>query len=158
MMSLLLQGVLPLERAVRELAPVDFPRFSAALQILVSLCREREERGEPLPPRLAGPEGQALLGEWLERLDPETQRALRALAISERRDTDEERAVEELIGQLRLKSVERRLREIQRAIREAERTGDRAALSRLQGEQQRELRERRRLLTQLGWGTFAAHV
>lgn len=156
LMSLLLQGVLPLERAVRELAPVDFPRFSPAMQTLFSLYREREERGESLPERLVGPEGQAFLREWLERLDPETQRALRALAVSEKRDSNEHRAVEELIGQLRLKSVERRLREIQRAIREAERTGDRAALERLQGEQQRELHERRRLLTQLGWGTFAA--
>lgn len=150
LMSLLLQGVLPLERAVQELAPVDFPRFSPAIQTLSSLCREREERGEPLPERLVGPEGQALLGEWLERLDPETQRALRELAVSEKRDCDEDRAVEELIGRLRLRSVERRLREIQRAIREAERTGDRAALERLQGEQQRELHERRRLLTRLG--------
>ncbi len=158
LVSLLLQGVFPLEQALRELAPTDFSRLAPAIHALVSLCRERKERGDPLPARLTGVEGQALLNEWLERLPPRIQQRLRALAVSERRDFDEGRAIQELIGQLRLQGVERRLREIQQAIREAERADDRIALERLQSEQQRELHERRRILAQLGWGTFAARV
>ena len=149
LMYLLLQGALPLERAVRDLSPTDFSRFSRAIETLFALCREAGG-----PRRLDGPDGQVFFSEWLGRLDPEDQAALRELAVSDRRDDDSERALTQLIGRLRHRSVERRLKALTREIEAAERDHDREALERLQTAQQEHLRERKQLLRQLGWETF----
>lgn len=149
LMYLLLQGALPLERAVRELSPTDFSRFSRAMETLFALYREAGG-----PERLDGPDGQAFFNDWLGRLEPEDQAALRELAVSDRRDEDSERALAQLIGCLRLRSVEGRLKALTREIEAAERAHDREALQHLQAAQQEHLRERKQLLRQLGWGTF----
>jgi DNA primase len=152
LMYLMLQGEYPIERAVRELTPKDFPKFWRAVEVLFALYREEARE----PDRLAGVHRQPFLNEWLSRLDPEEQKELRELAVSERRDADSERAIAQLIGQLRLTGAERRLTALEREIRAAERQGDPAATQRLQHEQQALFSERRRLLRQLGWGASVA--
>lgn len=143
LMCLLLQGEYPLERAMRELSPADFQRFSDAMEVLFALYREE------------GARGRQLLGEWLNRLDAEEQRELRALAMSERRDTDSEKAIAQLLtGQLRLSSLQRRMRALTREIQEAEKRRDHEGVQRLQREQQELSVERQRLLRELGWGAI----
>jgi DNA primase len=150
LMYLLMQGELSIGQAIEELSPADFHRFSRAVEALFAL--HREEGG---PERLEGARGQQFLNEWLARLDPEDQKELRELAVSERRDADSSKAIAQLMGQLRLTSVERRLRSLKRQIEEAEKHHDRRALQHLQQEQQERLRERQQLLRQLGWGAVA---
>jgi len=150
LMYLLLQGELPIERAMRELSPADFRRFSQAVESLFELYREKGG-----PKRLEGARSSPFLNEWLSGLDPEDQKELRRLALSERRDGDSERAIAQLIGRLRLEGVERRLKVLKREIREAERQNDQRALRRLQQEQQEHQRQRQKLLQQLGWGSIA---
>jgi len=151
LMYLLMEGELPIRRAVEELTPADFHRFSHAVEVLFALYRE-----EGGPERLKGLQGRRFIEEWFSRLDAEEQRELRALALSERRDEDSERAASQLIGQLRLAGVERRLKGLKREIERSERRNDRKSLERLQQEQQGLLRERQRLLRQLGWGAITA--
>lgn len=152
LMYLMLQGEYPIERAMRELRPEDFQRFSRAMETLFSLYRE-----ETSPPdRIGGAGGQQFLSEWLARLDPEDQKELRELAVSERRDEDSDKAIAQLMGQLRLTSVERRLHALEREIKELHRHQDNAAIQRLQQEQQELFKERRQLLRQLGWGASVA--
>lgn len=147
LMHLLLQGELSLERAAEELDAADFDRFSHAMDVLFAF--QREEGGSD---RIEGKEGEKLLSEWLARLDPEDQQALRALAVSERRDADSEKAIAQLISRLRVAGVERRLSALKREIDEAEKHHDRPNVERLQREQQAQLKERQQLLQQLGWG------
>ncbi len=152
LMHLMLQGEYPIERAMRELTPQDFPRFSRAIETLFTLCRE-----EATPPdRLAGARSPQFLNEWLSRLDPEDQKELRELAISERRDVDSEKAIAQLMGQLRLASVERRLTALEREIKASQKCQDSAAIRRWQQEQQELFKERRQLLRQMGWGASSA--
>lgn len=150
LMYLLLQGELTIERAVRELSPADFSRFSHAAQSLFELYREKGG-----PKRLEGAHSSPFLNEWLSRLEPEEQRELRQLALSERRDGDSEKAIAQLIGRLHLEGVERRLKALKQKIEEAERRHDHPALRRLQQEQQEHQRRRQKLLQQLGWGSIA---
>ncbi len=151
LMCLLLQGKLPIERVLRELSPGDFPKFARAVESLFILYREQGG-----PERLEGPASRQFLNDWLARLDPEDQRELRGLAVSEPRDIDSETAIAQLTARLRLRAIEDRLRALKREIREADRRPDPQALQRLQQEQQECLKERRRLLQQLGWQTIAS--
>jgi len=148
LMYLMLQGEYPIERAIREVAPQDFQKFSRAVEILFTLYREEAHP----PDRLGGAGGQQFLNEWLSRLDPEDQQALRELAVSERRDADSETAVAQLLmGQLRLASVERRFAAVEREIKDSQKRRDNATILPLQEKQQELSRERRQLHRQLGW-------
>jgi hypothetical protein len=109
-----------------------------------------------LPERLEGAGGQEFLNRWLARLDVHDQQALRELALSERRDTDSERAIAQLRGQLRLASVERRFQALEHKIKESQKRHDTAAIQKLQKEQHELFTQRRQLLRQLGWGASAA--
>jgi DNA primase len=150
LMYLLVQGELPIRRAMEELSPADFHRFSHAVEVLFTLYRE-----EGGPERLEGAWGRRFIEEWFARLDAEEGRELRELAMSERRDADSEKAASQLIGRLRLSGVERRLKSLKREIERAEQEQERKTLQRLQQEQQVCLRERQKLLRQLGWGAIA---
>ncbi len=79
LMALLLQGAVPIERAMRDLAPTDFQRFSRAIEVLFSLYRDRSPSDRP--ERFEGPKGRQLFEEWLAQLPPDDQAALRELAI-----------------------------------------------------------------------------
>jgi DNA primase len=153
LMALLLQGAVPIERAMQDLAPTDFQRFSRAIEVLFSLYRDRSPSDRP--ERFEGPKGRRLFEEWLAQLPPDDQAALRELAISDARDEDGERAALQLIGRLRLQSLERRLQALQRELQGAERARDRTQVERLLQDQQMCFRERQKLLRELGWGTFA---
>lgn len=152
LIHLMLQGEYSIERAMRELTPQDFPRFSRAIEALFALCREEANPSACL----TGAQGPQFLNEWLSRLDPEDQQKLRELAVSERRDADSEKAIAQLRGQLRLASVERRLTALEREIKASQKRQDNAANRRWQQEQQELVKERRQLLRQMGWGASTA--
>ncbi len=152
LMHLLLHGEYSVDRAIHELKPDDFSQYSEAIDALFKLYRDEE-----VPQRFDGPEGQRAITAWLDQLDPPQAERLRALAVSERRDDDSERAITQLLeGQLRLKGIDRRLRTLNARIREAEFRGDREGVDRLQREQQELSIERQKLLRQLGWGAIAS--
>ncbi len=149
LMALLLQGAVSIERAMHDLTPTDFQRFARAVEVLAALYRDwppsdRPERFDD------SPAGRRLLEEWLAQLPPDDQAALRELAVGDDRDTDGERAARQLIGRLRLQGLERRLKTIPQELRAAERAGDRARVEALLQEQQACLRERQKLLRELG--------
>lgn len=151
LMYLLLHGEYSVDRAVHELKPEDFSQYAEAIDALFRLYREEE-----VPQRFDGPDSQRALTAWLEQLDPQQAERLRALAVSERRDDDSERAITQLLeGQLRLKGIDRRLRTLNARIREAESHGD-EGVDGLQREQQELSIERQKLLRQLGWGAIAS--
>ncbi|MFB6286431.1 MAG: DNA primase [Candidatus Bipolaricaulia bacterium] len=152
LMHLLLHGEYSVDRAIHELEPDDFSHYAEAIDVLFKLYREEE-----VPQRFDDAEGQRALTAWLDRLDPQQAERLRALAVSERRDDDSERALTQLLeGQLRLKGIDRRLRTLNARIREAEAQGDREGVDRLQREQQELSIDRQKLLRQLGWGAIAS--
>ncbi len=152
LMHLLLHGEYSVDRAIHELEPDDFSRYAEAVDVLFKLYREEE-----VPQRFGDVEGQRALTAWLDRLDPQQAERLRALAVSERRDDDSERALTQLLeGQLRLRGIDRRLRTLNARIREAEAQGDREGVDRLQREHQELSIDRQKLLRQLGWGAIAS--
>lgn len=152
LMYLVLQGEYPIVRAIREVSAHDFQKFSRAMETLFALYREE---GSP-PEGFEGVRGQQFLNAWLTQLEPEDQQELRQLAMSERRDQDSERAITQLLGQLRLTSVERRLQTLEREIQESQKRHNSATIQQLQQEQQERRKERRQLLGELGWGASVA--
>ncbi len=147
LMYLLLHGEIGIDQIQQELIPSDFHRFARAAEILIKLSQEQGIS------RIEGVAGQRFLGEWLARLDGEEQNDLRKLAVSERRDDNSERAVAQLIGRLRLVSLDEQLTMLLQQIKEAEAQQNQPQVLVLQREQQEHLRERKRLLQELGWGT-----
>ena len=152
LMHLLLHGEYSVDRAIHELKPEDFSRYAEAIDALFKLYRE-----EIVPPRFDGPDAQQAITAWLDQLDPQQAQRLRALAVSQRRDTDSERAITQLLqGKIRLQGIDRRIRTLSARIREAEARGDREGVARLQREHSDLSIERRQLLRDIGWRTTAS--
>jgi DNA primase len=125
----LLQGDLPLEQAVRELKPEDFPRYRGIIEEIFAQASQG-----PLKPE-----------QLLENLDEADQRAVTALALSQVEFRDRERAIRDAIIALKLPRLEGEWAELRKRLSEAEERGDRAEAQRLLREQGRLRQELLRL-------------
>jgi DNA primase len=147
LMYLLVQGEIEIDQIRKELSPSDFQRFSQATEILFSLSRENGIA------RIEGVAGQRFLNEWISKLSEEDQRDIRKLAVSENHHKDSSIALEQLIGCHHLVKLGNRLHKILQEIRGAEPQGNQESLLMLHREYQECIKERKRLLLELGWGT-----
>ncbi|MBI1730575.1 DNA primase [Candidatus Acetothermia bacterium] len=147
LMYLLLQGEISIDQVRNELTPSDFQRFSYAAEILFSLSSEQGIT------HIEGVAGQRFLNEWLSSLSVEDQRDLRKLAVSENRYQDSGIALAQLIGRHHLMKLEERSHKVLQQIKEAGPQANQEALVKLQQEYQECIKERKRLLLELGWGT-----
>lgn len=141
----LLQGDLPLERAVRELKPENFPHYRPIIEAIFAQATQESSQG-PGDSRLRTPRLPTLrLEQLLGSLEEADQRTVTELALSQVEFRDRERAIRDAIVAVQRPRLEREWVGLRERLSEAEGRGDRAEAQRLLMEQGRLRQELLRL-------------